>query len=909
MADAACSRTRQKRLMWQNSHPMMVGRTISHYEILATLGEGGMGVVYHARDMRLGRSVALKMLHPARSADPERRRRFIQEAKAASALNHPNIVTIYDFDEEAGSDFIVMEHVVGTPLSQAIPRTGMPVSEALAVAIPIADALAKAHRAGIVHRDLKPANLIVTSDGAPKLLDFGLAKLIEGLALSDAPRTVATTERTAWSERGAILGTLAYMSPEQAEGKDVDGRTDVFAFGAVLYEMVTGQKAFQAESPLSTLAAILHVDPRPADEIAPRVPSTLGRLVMRCLRKDPNDRWQSIADVRNSLEEIRHDLASDASTTPHTVRTVLRNVRSVRWIAFWGSIVVALGAVAIWMRPGAVLELPIETLRPVPVTSYAGSEESPSFSPDGSQVAFVWAGERQDNRDIYVKRFDAGPPSRLTQHRAQEDHPAWSPDGNSIAFVRLRPVQLGSQLIVVPALGGPERVLVEGEEVDSGTLDWSPDGKWLAYANRSIRQPGGLWLRSLESGERHRLTTSEEFDREARFSPDARSLVFVRGLPNSSALYTLNLDPQMRATGSPRRLTADGLNYRSPHWLGNGELVFTQGALGAEYIERLGVAGGRRRRVMAIDAPGGIAVSPGTNRLLVSRSTSDVDIYRMDLTDDGAHSQSAVPVIASSQYDAFPVYSLNGEKIAFASIRSGEWEIWVCNKDGTNALQLTTWRSGEAWPTTWMPSDGRQIGFVSNRDGTRRAYMVPAAGGIPERVPELATVTTPIEHFWWSPSGVWTVYSTADGVWKVARTGGVPIKVGTIGGLPSFDGSAVIAAAVPKLGSGPVDIVPLDGGSPRPTGITEWRAADDSSDIVVSGAKAFGPRGWYVAGSRATTPTYVVFFPIPFKPPGVQITGADACGLGMSLSPNGHNLLYTKFVSNGSDLVLIENFR
>src|SRR5262249_33108308 len=209
------------------------------------------------------------------------------EARAASALNHPNIVTIYDVGSEAGADFIVMEHVAGRPLSEAIPRTGMPVRNALAVAIPIADALAAAHAAGIVHRDLKPGNVIVTPDGAPKLLDFGLAKLAESVAPADDVRTLTAAANTAWIERGAILGTLSYMSPEQAEGRDVDARADIFAFGAMLYEMVTGGRAFHGESPMATLAAILHTDPRPADEVAPGVPRPLARLVTRCLAKDP----------------------------------------------------------------------------------------------------------------------------------------------------------------------------------------------------------------------------------------------------------------------------------------------------------------------------------------------------------------------------------------------------------------------------------------------------------------------------------------------------------------------------------------------------------------------------------------------------------------------------------------------
>src|SRR5215471_10043429 len=455
----------------------MVGRKVSHYEILATLGEGGMGVVYHARDMRLGRSVALKMLHPARSADTERRRLFIQEAKAASALNHPNIVTIYDIGADEGTDFIVMERVTGKPLSQSIPRAGMRVTDALAIAIPIADALAKAHAAGIVHRDLKPANLMVTADGMPKLLDFGLAKLVEGVAPVEEVGTATTLAHTEWIEQGAILGTLSYMSPEQAQGTDVDARSDVFSFGTVLYEMVTGQRAFQGQSPLAILAAILHTDPPPADEAVPGVPRPLGRLIARCLRKDPANRWQSIADVRNSLEEIRQDLDSGDTRASEENRRARLWTRNAAWSGLAAVAVVGLGAAAVWMRPRSVAESSAEIPQAVPFTSYLGGENSPSISRDGSQVAFVWSGDQQDNRDIYVKRFDAGPPLRLTRDPAEDDRPVWSPDGNSVAFLRRQSVtkiysfppakivflsEYAARVIVVPSLGGLERIVVEG---------------------------------------------------------------------------------------------------------------------------------------------------------------------------------------------------------------------------------------------------------------------------------------------------------------------------------------------------------------------------------------------------------------------------------------------------------------
>jgi Tol biopolymer transport system component len=417
----------------------------------------------------------------------------------------------------------------------------------------------------------------------------------------------------------------------------------------------------------------------------------------------------------------------------------------------------------------------------------------------------------------------------------------------------------------------------------------------------------------VENGEHHRLTLSKEFDREARFSPDGRSLAFVRGLSNSTDLYVLNLDASMRASGDPRRLTTDGLRHHSPQWLGNGrELVFTMGVFGAGSIGRIAAAGGRVRRVTTIDAPGGIAVSPRSNRLLISRSTSDLDIYRVELSPDGVAqtpAQSPVPVIASSQYDTDPVYSPNGEKIAFASLRSGEWQIWLCDKDGTNSIQLTRLKGGEVHPTSWRPADGRQIGFLHNGDGTMRAYMVAVGGGIPERVPELASVASPVESFWWSPNGSWVVYTTPDGVWKMPTKGDTPVKLGVGGGLPAFSGGGVLAIVGQESGVGTWHNVPLDGGASQPTGLTTRRTRPDSGDFRTSISRADGPQGLYVAGNPTPTsagPILLLRWP---NGPFSRITGADASGYGLSLSPNGRTLLYTRFASAGADLVLVENFK
>ena len=322
----------------------MIGRTISHYEITEKLGEGGMGVVYKARDSHLKRFVALKVLPPEKVTDPERKRRFVQEARSASALNHPNIVTVHDIDQSDGVDFIAMEYVEGKTLDELIGRKGLKLSEALKYAIQIADALARAHAAGIVHRDLKPRNVMVTGDGRAKVLDFGLAKLTETAPVGPEDSTLTEQPST---ELGLIVGTAAYMSPEQAEGKKVDARSDIFSFGSLLYEMLTGRRAFRRDSPALTLAAILNLEPPP---LPAEVPGDLNKVIARCLRKDPAHRFQHMDDLKVALEELKEE-SDSGKLAGVQVPARPRNRRFLRpALAAAAVVALAAGSVFLWRR-------------------------------------------------------------------------------------------------------------------------------------------------------------------------------------------------------------------------------------------------------------------------------------------------------------------------------------------------------------------------------------------------------------------------------------------------------------------------------------------------------------------------------------------------------------------------------
>ena len=299
----------------------MIGETLGHYRITEQLGAGGMGVVYRAIDTHLNRSVAVKVLHTAAISSADKRWRFAQEAKAASALNHPNIVHVYDIDAQDGVDYIAMEFVAGRTLGQCIERRGLSLRDALKFAVQIADALSAAHAAGIVHRDLKPANIIVTDHGLVKLLDFGLAKLTEPSERDlNAPTATIRLDETPRTEEGTIVGTVAYMSPEQAEGKKVDARTDIFSFGSLLYEIMTGRRAFQGATRMATVSAILEREPQPVSAIAPQLPVELERIIARCLRKNIERRFQNMADVKVALLELQEESESGKLARPQLER-------------------------------------------------------------------------------------------------------------------------------------------------------------------------------------------------------------------------------------------------------------------------------------------------------------------------------------------------------------------------------------------------------------------------------------------------------------------------------------------------------------------------------------------------------------------------------------------------------------
>jgi Tol biopolymer transport system component/predicted Ser/Thr protein kinase len=878
----------------------MIGRTLGHYQIMEKLGEGGMGVVYKARDTHLDRFVAIKTLPPERVADPERKRRFIQEAKAASALNHPSIITVYDIDQAEGVDFIAMEYVAGKTLDALIPRKGMRLSLALKYAVQIADSLARAHGAGIIHRDLKPSNVMVDEHGLVKVLDFGLAKLAEDTTPADPEAETAAT----LPGQSAGFGTAPYMSPEQAEGKHIDTRSDIFSFGSMLYEMLTGQRAFDGDTRASTIAALLRGEPIPIRQSVGELPPEAERIIKRCLRKDPEHRFQTMADLRVALKELKDE--SDSGTPEAAAIARLKPRHRLAWVLGLGA-AAAVAAIGLWFvrsRSG-VSNVPLVA---VPLTAYPGEESMPSFSPDGSQVAFVWNGEKGNNFDIYVKLVGGEPPLRLSTNPAFEVSPSWSPDGRWVAFVRILPKGRAAVVLVSP-LGGPERLLAE-TVLNSGTIDapylaWYPDSRWLAMVGGDKLEEGPtLLLHSVETGEQRRLTSPAPYslgDSCPSFSPDGGTLAFFRwtSWPNSD-LYLLDVTRDVRPAGQPKRLTFGNWRASSPAWNADGKtLIFSASSnlwrvdtSGTDAPQRLAGVGGNAAHP---------AISPHGNRLAFSQAITDINIYRIELS--AGHTSATPPekFIYSTRGEDSPQYSPDGKKIAFVSERSGSPEVWVCEADGTNTRQVTYLRGPSIGnKPSWSP-DSRRLTFEANIEGHPEVYVIDAGGGSPQR---LTSNPAGSGNPSWSKDGRWILFDTTHvGIQKVPVEGGPPQLLMT-----------------EKWGWGPIEspdarFIYTIGWSND--GFTLLRAPKEGDEVrQVLDSLCFGQ-------NFAVVEDGIYFTPRPDPKGGYSIQFLNSStgiiervasiekpvGFGLAVSPDRRWILYSQVDTAGSDLMLLENFR
>lgn len=746
----------------------MTTKTISHYEILEPIGEGGMGLVYRAIDTRLGRPVAVKLLRSDVVMSEERRKRFVHEARAASALNHPHIITIYDIGRDGDADFMAMEYVAGPSLAQLLGRGRLSAGDGVRYAIQIADALAAAHAAGILHRDLKPANIMVTGRGLIKVLDFGLAKLTESIDHDSMVQPATTdTEHGGTSLRtaeGTILGTAAYMSPEQAEGKPADARSDIFSFGAVLYEMFTGRRAFRGDTGLSTLAAVLSENPEPARRLVPGLPGDLEKMIARCLRKNPARRWQSMADLKVALEDLLEEADAPRVAAPSASLPAPRVIRVVG-VGF-GIVALGAGITGVWWQntrtPPALVPQPFLTR----LTSDVGWTDYPAISLDGKLLAYASDRSGEGHLDIWVQQLPDGAPVRVTDHVADDSDPSFSADGSRIAFQSSR---LGGGIYVVPTLGGDERLIA----AQAFSPRFSPDGNWIAYG-RTDQGSGQIHIAPAAGGPATPVAAGFYRTQSPVWSPDGRSLLFWAQRHRAVAADS-NVDWYVSAVpgGTPAPVGArevllregfqafQGLPFPDA-WDRSGNRILFHGTVGdssnlwkiAISPDDRRISGTPQRATFGTTVEAAPSLTADGRMVFISRTMS-ADLWSLPIDGTGGSVVSGLMRLTQDAADDYdPTLSADGTIIVYRSRRAGRFGV-VMKRIGSSAETMFTRVPEDHYPA--VSRDGTRVAYSFRRDGKFPILVVATAGGAPEQVcDDCGTVEE------WSPDGRRIIYVTAD---------------------------------------------------------------------------------------------------------------------------------------------------
>jgi serine/threonine protein kinase len=773
-----------------------------------------MGEVYRARDRKLGRDVAVKVLSDALSAQHEGRARFDREARSLAALNHPGIVTIYAIEEIEGRQLITMEYVEGRPLSELIPKQGFPLDRFLAIAVQVTNAVAAAHKHGIVHRDLKPANVIIGAQDRVKVLDFGLAKLREQVT-GGAETALPAREITG---DGRIVGTVAYMSPEQAEGRPVDERSDVFSLGVLLYEMASGERPFKGDTSLSVLSSILKDSPRALGEVNPALPRDLSRYVKRCLVKDPDGRYQSAIDLRNDLEDLRQSLVSGELAAPVTVRPSSLSSRAV--VVAASLVIVALAGVAwTWSNRGGVASIttpPSMTFSRL--TMIEGTATAPHVSPDGKWAVFVSG--VSGNNDIYLQSTTGqtsfnltkdspvgdgapafSPDGELIAFQSARDggglfvmgrmgesvrrltrtgfHPAWFPDGKQIVFTSLVSQFAEtrgpgvSEMWVVDVAGGEPRRLFSGDSIHPQV---SPSGRRIAYWGLPLDANGAfaganrdIWTIAADGSSPVRVTTDDATDWNPVWSPDGRWLYYLSDRKGSMNLWRIAIDEATGVTrGEPQALTAPAAYIRSFSVSADGligtfaTLTQTSNLARAPFNARTAVVTGAveamttgPRDFQLID------VAPdGKDIVLQTSFRTQEDLYLLTVGGTGLRN-----LTNDRPRDRAPRWQ-NARQLLFYSDRAVDnYELWSIDRDGGSLRQLTK-------------SGGQRFYPLPSRDGTKvaaadiTAWTLFVYDGSDFSKPARELPSLPIElrsgafiPTDWSPDGRQLIGGTASGIW------------------------------------------------------------------------------------------------------------------------------------------------
>jgi serine/threonine protein kinase/Tol biopolymer transport system component len=730
------------------------GTKFGPYEIVGPLGAGGMGEVYRARDPRLGRDVALKILPAEFSTDEMRRARFEQEARAAAALNHPNIVGVYDIGAEGGVMYIVTELVTGETLGALIERGPVPAKKLLDLAAQVADGMAAAHAARITHRDLKPANIMIDATGRAKILDFGLAKRAAQTTSADQTATIHQTSP------GMIVGTAYYMSPEQARGRDVDYRSDQFSFGLILYEMAAGKKAFDKPESVQILSAILSEDPPPLDK---KTPAPLRWIIDRCLAKEPGDRYESTRDLYSNLRALRDNLTEAVSTTE--LAAVAAPVkRKPSWqaaaIAFAAGLVAAVALILALRKPPPPDQ---SNFKFTPFSFESGGQCCYSFSPDGGAVAYSVIRDGKPYQ-VFMRRLDAPAPVQMTHLADDATATGWSADGKHILFQRpgLKPFGIWS----ISMVGGePEFLFAIEHEHYAWTL--SGDVKTYAALHEGSDGKYGVWYASppgstLKKYEPDPFATREVYNTpQMAFSPDGKQLLmYIAGAQRRDEAWLMPFPPDPSHPPKKVFTSLNGFNGTPEFtWApDNRHVVLAAAPTGRDGQLWLADTQSEQRQALIVGTHNFSSpeMSPDGEHLLFWENGNRSQVVSVDLSN-----AAVTPLIATDRWQIMPAWAAKAPVMAYVTDRNGPSEIWLRGPGDSDRplVRSADSASTQRWLMGPTPSpDGTRVAYVvaDSKGGAINLWMISSGGGAAVRM----TNETNASEFAgsWSPDGVWFVY-------------------------------------------------------------------------------------------------------------------------------------------------------